>query len=136
MKATMVDSCVLLDVFTEDPDWFAWSSEALAEAADTGVLAINPVIYAEVSIGFERIEDLEAALPGDFVELLPIPREAAFLAGKCFLQYRQRGGIRTAPLPDFLIGAHAAVEKMPLITRDTARFRGYFPSIKLIHPSQ
>ena len=136
MKATMVDSCVLLDVFTEDPDWFAWSSEALAEAADTGVLAINPVIYAEVSIGFERIEDLEAALPGDFVELLPIPREAAFLAGKCFLQYRQRGGIRTAPLPDFLIGAHAAVGEMPLITRDTARFRGYFPSIKLIHPSQ
>ena len=136
MKATLVYSCVLLDVFTEDPDWFAWSAGALAEAADTGVLAINPVIYAEVSIGFERIEDLEAALPGDFVELLPIPREAAFLAGKCFLQYRQRGGIRTAPLPDFLIGAHAAVEKMPLITRDSARFRGYFPSIKLIHPSQ
>ncbi len=136
MKATMVDSCVLLDVFTEDPDWFAWSSSALAEAADAGVLAINPIIYAEVSIGFERIEDLEMALPGDFVELLPIPREAAFLAGKCFLQYRQRGGIRTAPLPDFLIGAHAAVGEMPLITRDTARFRGYFPSIKLIHPSQ
>ena len=135
MKATLVDSCVLLDVFTEDPDWFAWSSSALAEAADKGVLAINPIIYAEISIGFERIEDLEAALPADFVELYPIPREAAFLAGKCFLQYRHRGGTRTAPLPDFLIGAHAAVGGMPLITRDTARFRGYFPSIKLIHPS-
>jgi len=135
MKATLVDSCVLLDVFTEDPDWFSWSSSALAVAADTGVLAINPIIYAEVSIGFERIEDLEAALPADFVELCPIPREAAFLAGKCFLQYRRRGGTRTAPLPDFLIGAHAAVEEMSLITRDTVRFRGYFPNVELICPS-
>ena len=136
MKITMVDSCVLLDIFTEDPDWFAWSAAALATAADSGLLAFNPVIYAEISIGFEQIEELEAALPTDFIKLLPIPREAAFLAGKCFLQYRRRGGTRTATLPDFLIGAHAAVEKMPLITRDTAHFSNYFPSIELINPPQ
>ncbi len=136
MNGAMVDSCVLLDVLTEDPDWFAWSSETLAAAADRGVLVINPIIYAEVSIGFERIEDLEAVLPESFVVLQPIPREAAFLAGKVFLQYRRRGGTRTAPLPDFLIGAHAAVADMPLVTRDTARFRSYFPSVELIEPGR
>lgn len=136
MNGAMVDSCVLLDVLTEDPDWFAWSSEALAAGADRGLLVINSIIYAEVSIGFERIEDLEAVLPERIVVLQPIPREAAFLAGKVFLQYRRRGGTRTAPLPDFLIGAHAAVANMPLITRDTARFRSYFPSLDLIEPGE
>ncbi len=134
MNGAMVDSCVLLDVLTEDPNWFAWSSEALAATADRGLLMINPIIYAEVSIGFKRIEDLEAVLPASFVVLQPIPREAAFLAGKVFLHYRRRGGTRTAPLPDFLIGAHAAVANMPLVTRDTARFHSYFPSVELIEP--
>jgi len=134
VKGTIVDSCVLLDVLTEDPDWFEWSADALAGAADGGLLVINPIIYAEVSIGFERIEDLEAALPDSFVVLRPIPREAAFLAGKCFVKYRRRGGTRIAPLPDFLIGAHAAVENMPLVTRDAARFGSYFPSVELIEP--
>ncbi len=130
----MVDSCILLDVLTEDPHWFDWSSETLAAAADRGLLVINPIIYAEVSIGFHRIEDLEAVLPPSFVVLQPISREAAFLAGKAYLQYRRRGGTKTAPLPDFLIGAHAAVASMPLITRDTARFTSYFPSVELIAP--
>jgi len=134
MNGAMVDSCVLLDVLTEDPVWFAWSSEALTARADRGLLVINSIIYAEVSIGFERIEDLEAVLPERFVVLRPIPREAAFLAGKVFLQYRRRGGTRTAPLPDFLIGAHALVANMPLVTRDTARFRTYFPNVELIEP--
>lgn len=134
MKSIVVDSCVLLDVLTEDPVWFAWSSKALADAADNGLLVINPIIYAEVSIGFERIEDLEAVLPTDFVAWRSLPREAAFLAGKCFLQYRRRGGQRTAPLPDFFIGAHAAVEQMPLLTRDAGRFQTYFPSLPLIQP--
>lgn len=134
MKGTIVDSCVLLDVLTEDPHWFGWSSETLAAAADCGLLVINPIIYAEVSIGFHRIEDIEAVLPPSFVVLQPISREAAFLAGKAYLQYRRRGGIKAAPLPDFLIGAHAAVAGMPLITRDTARFTSYFPSVELIAP--
>jgi hypothetical protein len=134
MKSFLVDSCVLLDILTEDPDWFAWSSQALAEAADDGLLVINPIIYAEISIGFERIEDLEEVLPKDFVLWRPLPRETTFLAGKCFLQYRRRGGQRIVPLPDFFIGAHAAVEQLPLITRDVARFQTYFPKLQLIQP--
>ena len=132
--AALVDSCVLLDVFTEDPAWFDWSSGALSRQADRGTLAINAVIYSEVSVRFARIEELESILTPDVFEYRPIPREASFLAGKCFLRYRRRGGDRTLPLPDFLIGAHAAVEKLPLITRDTGRFRSYFPTIELICP--
>ena len=134
MTNIMVDSCVLLDLFTEDPNWFDWSSEAVATAADAGFLILNPVIYAEISIGFERIEEIEALLPNDYFQLRTIPREAAFLAGKCFLKYRRRGGNRRAPLPDFFIGAHAAVEQLPLITRDVARYRTYFPTLELICP--
>jgi predicted nucleic acid-binding protein len=132
--AVIVDSCVLLDVFTEDPAWFEWSSNILAEQADRGVLVINPVIYAEVSVRFGRIEQLESVLAADVFEYRAIPREAAFLAGKCFLRYRRRSGRKTLLLPDFLIGAHAAVEGLPLATRDTRRFRTYFPSVKLICP--
>jgi len=135
MSRVLVDSNVLLDVMTEDKEWFAWSSAALADHADEGVLAINPVIYAEVSIRFERIEDLEAALPPAVVERLPIPWEAAFLAGKCFLRYRRRGGRRQSTLPDFFIGAHAAVAGMPLITRDASRYRTYFPTVHVIAPA-
>lgn len=131
---TMVDSCVFLDIFTRDPRWFDWSSEALAQAADVGTIVLNPVIYAEISTRFARIEELEALLPTDVFEYHAVPREAAFLAGKCFLDYRRRGGARTTPLPDFLIGAHAAVTKLAVVTRDERRFRRYFPGLHLITP--
>jgi predicted nucleic acid-binding protein len=134
MSVTLVDANVLLDIVTEDPMWYAWSSDALATAADSATLAINPVIYAEVSIGFARIEELEAALPSDTFRRDPLPWEAAFLAGKCFLAYRRRGGTKRSPLPDFFIGAHAAVRGHALLTRDPARYRTYFPTVTLIHP--
>ncbi len=134
MSRILLDSNVLLDVMTEDGRWFEWSSAALQRHAESDVLCINPVIYAEVSIRFERIEELEAALPGDLLERLSIPHEAAFLAGKCFLEYRRRGGKRESTLPDFFIGAHAAVERMPLLTRDAGRYGSYFPKLRLIAP--
>src|SRR5258708_2733862 len=105
----LVDSNILLDILTNDPNWSPWSAAALAEQADADLLAINPIIYAEVSIGFGRIEDLDAALPAATFHRLALPWEAAFLAGKCFVSYRKRRGIRTAPLPDFYIGAHASI---------------------------
>jgi len=134
MAEMMVDANVLLDVLTEDPAWFEWSSRSLQECAEDHILVINPIIYAEVSIGFDRIEDLDAALPERTVERRPIPLEAAFLAGKCFLKYRERGGLRQSTLPDFFIGAHAAVEKMALLTRDASRYRTYFPRLRLLSP--
>lgn len=134
MPETLVDSNVLLDVFTEDPDWFAWSSAALAQASSEGGVAVNPLIYAEVSIRFERIEDLEESLPASVFRRLPLPWEAAFLAGKCFATYRRRGGEKRSPLPDFYIGAHAAVSGLALLTRDPARYRTYFPKLELISP--
>ena len=130
----LVDSNVLLDVLTEDPEWSAWSGETLAQCAERSALAINPLIYAEVSIRFDRIEDLQDALPeGDFLRL-PLPWDAAFLAGKCFVRYRQRRSARRSPLPDFYIGAHAAVAGLALLTRDAARYRTYFPGIEIIAP--
>ncbi len=130
----LVDSNVLLDVLTEDPRWSSWSMNPLAEQGDRDVLAINPIIYAEVSIGFVRIEEIDAALPPPTFHRLALPWEAAFLAGKCFLTYRKRGGRRTAPLPDFYIGAHASVSGMKLLTRDAPRYRTYFPRLRLIAP--
>lgn len=130
----VVDSNVILDIVTEDKRWFGWSSETLARYSETHVLVINPVIYAEVSIGFERIEDIEAVLSPILFRRDPIPWEAAFLAGKCFLQYRKKGGGKRSPLPDFFIGAHAAVLGIPLLTRDASRYRTYFPKLKLIAP--
>jgi predicted nucleic acid-binding protein len=130
----MVDSNVLLDILTEDKTWFAWSADKLAECAESSTLWINPVIYSEVSIGFARIEDLEAALPEDAFGRIQLPYEAAFLAGKCFLRYRRDGGLKRSPLPDFLIGAHAAVGGMALLTRDNSRYRTYFPGLALICP--
>jgi len=132
--AVLVDSNVLLDVLTEDPRWSSWSESALAEQGDRDVLAIDPIIYAEVSIGFVRIEEVEAALPPSTFHRLTLPWEAAFLAGKCFVRYRKRGGTRTSPLPDFYIGAHASVSGMKLLTRDAARYRTYFPRLRLIAP--
>jgi len=130
----LVDSNVLLDVLTEDPVWYAWSSAALAAAADESGLAVNPLVYAEVSIGFERIEELDEALPPDTFLRLPLPWAAAFLAGKCFLAYRRAGGERRSPMPDFYIGAHAAVVGMRLLTRDPTRYRTYLPRLDLIAP--
>src|ERR1700693_2993108 len=122
MTAVLVDANVLLDVMTEDVGWFAWSSEAIERAADLYRLVINPVIYAEASIRYSRIEDLDAALPKTMFDREAIPYEAAFLAGKSFLAYRRRGGTRQSPLPDFFIGAHAAVAGYLLLTRDAARY--------------
>lgn len=134
MTAVLVDANVLLDVMTEDTRWLAWSVGALERAAERHRLVINAVIYAEVSTRFSRIEDLDASLPAAMVEREPIPYEAAFLAGKAFLAYRRGGGTRTSPLPDFFIGAHAAVAGYSLLTRDAARHRAYFPKLSLIAP--
>jgi predicted nucleic acid-binding protein len=134
MAAVLVDSNVLLDVITEDTDWRSWSENAIESAAERFRLVINPVIYAEVSIRFSRIEDLDSALAVNFFHREPIPYEAAFLAGKCFIAYRKRGGPKQSPLPDFFIGAHAAVAGYRLMTRDAARYRTYFPKLPLIAP--
>lgn len=134
MMAVLVDSNVILDVATNDPTWGSWSAEALARAADETILVINPIVFAEVSVGFERVEDLEDALPPELFRRDPLPYDAAFLAGKSFLAYRRRGGRRVTPLPDFYIGAHAAVAGHRLLTRDARRYRTYFPRLILIAP--
>jgi predicted nucleic acid-binding protein len=128
----LVDSNVLLDIFTEDATWFAWSSQTLAHHAECDGLAINPIIYAETSLHFSSIEELDASLT-EF-QRIALPWEGAFLAGRAFLQYRRRGGDQRSPMPDFYIGAHAAVANMALMTRDVARYRTYFPRLKLICP--
>ncbi|CAN5218334.1 type II toxin-antitoxin system VapC family toxin [soil metagenome] len=130
----LVDADVLLDVLTDDPAWADRSGAALARVADDARLAINPIVYAEVSIGFERIEELDEALPTATFVRVALPWAAAFLAGKCFLQYRRAGGARRSPLPDFYIGAHAAVAGVPLLTRDEGRYRTYLPRLALITP--
>lgn len=130
----LVDSNVLLDIFTEDREWYGWSSSTLAQLAEHTLLYINPIIYSEVSIGFDRIEDLENALPIDYIQREALPYEAAFLAGKCFLKYRRAGGNKRSPLPDFYIGAHAAVKGWGLLSRDKGRYQTYFPGLKLITP--
>lgn len=134
MSEVLVDSNVLLDVLTEDPVWFGWSSSALEEHAESAVLVINPIIYSEVSVHFARIEELDDALPPDVFRRDPLPWDAAFLTGKCFLRYRKQGGVRRSPLPDFYVGAHAAVRGAALLTRDAARYRSYFPTLTLIAP--
>jgi predicted nucleic acid-binding protein len=135
VKAIMVDSNVLLDLMTEDVRWYAWSAAAMAQAAGSARFVINAVIFAEVSVRYSRVEDLEVALPRVTFEREAIPFEAAFLAGKAFVAYRRRGGARQSPLPDFLIGAHAAVAGYQLLTRDAARYRTYFPGLALIAPA-
>ncbi len=130
----LVDSNVLIDVATNDPVWGEWSANALAEAAERYILIINPIIYSEVSVGFSTIEGLNAALPPQIYKREALPWEAGFLAGKCFSAYRKRGGVRNSPLPDFYIGAHAAIGKLALLTRDVSRYRTYFPKIHLIAP--
>jgi len=131
---TLVDSNVLLDVLTDDPTWGTWSQSALVQARDTGRLVINPLVYAEVSTGFEKIEDLDEAVPTADFDREALPFEAGFVAGKAFLAYRQRGGERRSPLADFYIGAHAAVCGYRLLTRDAPRYRTYFPTVVLVAP--
>jgi predicted nucleic acid-binding protein len=130
---TLVDSNILLDILTEDADWFEWSQGALIEAAARGPVAINPLVYAEVAVGFDSVEALGEALEG--LDRLPLPYDAGFLAARCFLRYRRAGGARRSPLPDFYIGAHAAVSGLALLTRDSSRYRTYFPRLRLIAPS-
>lgn len=133
-RPVLVDSNVILDVVTEDPKWYAWSADALERAAETSPLVINPLVYAEVSIGFDRVEDLDDALPASYMQREPLPWEAGFLAGKVFVKYRRSGGTRPSPLPDFYIGAHAAIREYTLLTRDARRFRTYFPRLQLMTP--
>jgi predicted nucleic acid-binding protein len=130
----LVDSSVILDIVTDDPVWAEWSADALAQARDEGALVINPIVYAEVSAGFGRIEDLDDAVPPDDFRREALPYEAGFVAGKAFLAHRKRGGKKSSPLPDFYIGAHAAVRQYRLLTRDAARYRTYFPTVTLITP--
>lgn len=132
---TLVDSNVLLDVLTDDRVWFGWSSEALAAALDAGGVVINPIVYAEVSVGFDRIEDLDAVLPSSAFVREPLPYAAGFVAGKAFVAYRRRGGARVTPLPDFYIGAHALVAGYRILTRDARRYRTYFPRLDVAGPT-
>ena len=134
MSNVLVDSSVLLDVLGGNGPWRQWSERALASAAETARLVINPIIYAEVSVRYSRIEELDVAMRPDLFAREPIPYRAAFLAGKVFLLYRRRGGARSAPLPDFFIGAHAAVVNYRLLTRDPRRYRTFFPDLAVMAP--
>jgi predicted nucleic acid-binding protein len=133
---TLVDTNILLDVVTDDPNWSDWSIEQLEAAALRGPLLINDVVYAELAVRYERIERLEAFLSEAGIEVGAMPREGLFLAGKVFQKYRKAGGARAGVLPDFFIGAHAAVDRLELLTRDTGRYRTYFPTVKLITPDR
>ncbi len=130
----LIDSSVLLDIFTVDRVWFEWSSNAVATLADSTDIAINPLIYAEISVHFDSPEELDEAIPKQMFRREPLPFEAGFLAGKAFAMYRKRGGTKTSPLSDFYIGAHAAIAGFDILTRDPRRFRRYFPAVKLITP--
>ncbi len=134
MTPYLVDSNVIIDVITEDSKFLGWSAQAMAESAQSGVLFINPIIFAEVSTGFNRREDVTAALDALDFEYADLPWDAAFIAGKAFTRYRRNGGIRRSPLPDFYIGAHALVSGMTLLTRDGSRYRTYFPKLKILAP--
>lgn len=133
---TLVDSCVLLDVITSDKQWADWSGEQIAAAMDTGRIVINPLIYAEVSVGYESIEELDDLLPAADFEREPLPYLAGFAAGKAFVRYRRGGGDKRSPMPDFYIGAHAAVTGYWLLTRDVRRYRPYFPTVTIIAPAE
>jgi predicted nucleic acid-binding protein len=136
VTATLVDSNVLIDVFSRDPSWAEWSSEALVKLGSDGPLVINVVIYAEISHRYSSKEILDRALPEDKFMRENIPWAASFLAGKVFADYRERGGQRRSPLPDFFIGAHAAVGGLRLLTRDVSRYRTYFPRVDLVAPER
>jgi len=130
----LVDSNILLDIAYNDETWGHWSRSAVMECAEHTPLIINPIIYAEISVGYTSIEALDGAFPTFFFERQPLPWPAAFLAGKCYIDYRRRGGTRTSAMPDFYIGAHAAISHLALLTRDMRRYRTYFPTVQLIAP--
>ena len=130
----LVDSNILIDIASADAHWESWSADALAQCLELAPLVINPVIYAEVSTGYRSIEVLDDLLPPSLYRRQHLPWEAGFLAGKAYLAYKRRGGTRTSPLPDFYIGAHAAVTRLALLTRDAARYRSYFPTVDLLAP--
>ena len=134
MGGVLVDSNVLLDLFTKDSEWEDWSEAMLSALARSSHLVITPIIYSELSAHFDSVEELDDALPSNWIRREPVPWEAAFLAGRCFLKYRRQGGTRRSPLPDFYIGAHASVAGLTLLTRDARRYRTYFPKLKLIAP--
>ena len=135
MNGVLVDANVILDVFLDDPNWADWSEATLNKYSRIGELYINSIIYTEISIGFDRIEELEDALQIAAFGMLSLPKEALFLAGKAFLQYRRKKGGKTSPLPDFYIGAQAAVMNLDLISRDISRYQTYFPTVNLICPN-
>jgi len=134
VKGVLVDSNVILDVFLNDPQWADWSESKLDEYAQSGILYINPIVYSEISIGFDRIENLESAISRAGLRMLEIPKEALFLAGKTYLEYKKKKGTKESQLPDFYIGAHAAVLNLDLITRDVSRHQSYFPTVRRISP--
>ena len=134
MKGVLVDSNVILDVFLNDLKWADWSESKLEEYSNHTSLYINAIIYCEISIGFHLIEDLESAISKAGFQLLEIPKEALFLAGKAYIKYKKRKGVKRTPLPDFFIGAQAAVLNLDLLTRDVSRYQSYFPTVKLISP--
>ena len=134
MKGLLVDSNVILDIFLDDPKWADWSVTALANASYNSTLYINQIVYSEVSMGFDKIEELEVALHKGGFQMLEMPKEALFLAGKAYLNYKRSKGAKKSPLPDFYIGAQAAVLGMDLITRDKGRYRTYFPTVRIICP--
>ena len=134
MRGTLVDSNVIFDILSDDEEWMDWSAAMLADAANRGPLYINPIIFAEVSVRYDRVEDVEAALPEDYFVRAPLPWDAGFLAATCFATYRKRGGTRRSPLPDFYIGAHAAVAGLTLLTRDPKRYKTYLPGLSLLCP--
>ena len=136
MASYLVDSSALLDIFTADPVWAEWSIRELEKAWADGTVFIDPIVYSEISIRFSRIEDLEAAVAESGLVWSEVPREALFLAGKAFMSYRKAGGTRTSPLPDFFIGAHAAVSDLILITRDPERVRAHFPKLRVVSPQE
>jgi predicted nucleic acid-binding protein len=134
-RSTLVDTSVLLDLLTDGSRWAAWSTGALFDAAAEGPLLINPIVFAETSANYATVEELDQLLPEAVYSREQIPWPAAFLAGKAHAHYRRRGGTRASTLPDFFIGAHAAVAGHRLLTRDTARLRSAFPTLEIISPT-
>jgi predicted nucleic acid-binding protein len=134
LSVTLVDTNILLDILTNDPHWCAWSESQLDQCSDKGILAINPIIYAEFCAHFEYVEAADRAVNDLCLDRHPLPWDAAFMASRCYLKYKKSGGTKISPLPDFYIGAHAAFEGMQLLTRDAKRYRNYFPKLKIIAP--